>query len=150
MEALTKFLKQQRILQIAPKAGEPWIANVFMSCETPEKIYFIGSPKTLYGKQLTEDPKLAFATAWCSATSNLDRKGIQGVGEAILTKDESDIEIGVRLHNQNYSEFAERITVDWVKTNERGSGVWVITPSFIKFWNDELYGQDGSEEFKFS
>lgn len=150
MDELTTFLKSQRILQIAPAAGDPWIANVYMCCETPEKIYFVGSPKTLYGQQLTEDPKLAFATAWCSTESDLDRKGIQGVGEAVFTKNEEDIAEGVRLHNKNYPESAEKITVEWVKTNERGSGVWVITPSFIKFWNDELYGENGSKEFTFN
>ncbi len=149
MEELENFLQKQRILQIAPHAGDPWIANVFMGCQSPEKIYFIGSPKTLYGEKLLEDPKLAFATAWCDNNNHLDRKGVQGVGEAVLSQDEEDIAMGVKLHNQNYPEFAERITVDWVHTNERGSGVWIIRPTFIKFWNDELYGLDGSKEFKF-
>jgi len=150
IEELTKFLQNQQILQIAPAAGDPWIANVFMGCETPEKIYFVGNPDTQYGKQLLQDPKLAFAAAWRNDSNHLDRKGIQGVGEAIFTKDEEDIAIGIRLHNQNYPEFAERITVDWVHTNEDGSGVWVIQPTFIKFWNDELYGDEETEEFKFN
>ena len=149
MDELTKFLQNQKILQIAPHAGDPWIANVFMGCESPEKIYFIGSKNTLYGKKLLEDPRLAFATAWHAEGNHLDRKGIQGVGEALLTNDDDDIATGVRLHNQNYPEFAERITIDWIHTNEKGSGVWVIKSSFIKFWNDE-YGVDESREFSFN
>ena len=148
MEELKKFLQNQRILQIAPHAGDPWIANVYMCCENPNKIYFIGSYKTLYGRELLQDPRLAFATAWHNPDNNLDRKGVQGVGEAALTKDAKEITAAVKLHNQNYPELAKRITVDWVKTNKRGSGVWVVHPTFIKFWNDELYGTDGSEEFE--
>lgn len=150
MDELKAFLKDQKILQIAPHAGDPWIANVFMGCETPEKIYFIGSKDTLYGQKLLEDPRLAFATAWHREGNHLDRKGIQGVGEAVFTDDEEEIATGVRLHNENYPEFARRITVEWVHTNESSSGVWVITPSFIKFWNDELYGEEESREFTFS
>ncbi len=148
MNELTTFLQKQKILQIAP-SGDPWIANVFMGSESPEKIYFIGSPHTRYGQQLQENKALAFATAWHEEENHLNRKGIQGVGEAVLTQNETEIETGVRLHNQNYPEFKERITVEWVKENERGSGVWVITPHYIKFWNDGLYGQDGSKEFQF-
>lgn len=149
MDELNQFLQAQRILQIAPHAGDPWIANVFMGCEDAQKIYFIGSKNTLYGQKLLEDPRLAFATAWHAEGDHLDRKGIQGVGEADLNPSEADIAKGVALHNQNYPEFAERITVEWIHTNEKGSGVWTITPSFIKFWNDDLYGQDGSKEFEF-
>ncbi len=123
MEELQQFLQSQKILQIAPHAGDPWIANVFMGCETADKIYFIGSPKTLYGEKLLEDSRLAFATAWHADGDHLDRKGIQGVGEATFNPSEADIAMGVALHNQNYPEFAERITIDWVHENEKGSGV---------------------------
>ena len=149
MESLNKFLQGQKILQISPYAGEPWIANVFMGCKSAHKIYFIGSPKTLYGKQLTSNGRLAFATAWTEDTNHKNRKGIQGVGYATLTDSDSEIATGVSLHNHNYPEFADRITVDWVRTNENGSGVWVIEPEFIKFWNDEQYGLDGTQEFTF-
>lgn len=149
MDELARFLQQQKILQIAPKAGAPWIANVFMGSDNPEKIYFIGNRQTLYGQQLAADSELAFATAWVEEGNYLNRKGIQGVGTAILTEDDDEIATGVRLHNTNYPEFASRITEDWIKSTEHESGVWVITPSFIKFWNDELYGEDGSMEFTF-
>ena len=149
MNELTQFLQQQRVLQIAPHAGDPWIANVYMGCTTPEKIYFIGSPNTQYGKLLQEDTKLAFATALHEDGDYMNRKGIQGVGSAVFADNDNDIAEGVRLHNQNYPEFADRITVDWVHTNERGSGVWVITSSRIKYWSDSDYGPDGSKEFIF-
>jgi len=150
MDALTDFLNSQKILQIAPAAGDPWIANVYMVAQSPEKLYFIGSKDTHYGTKLRENPALAFASAWCNERDHADRKGIQGVGHAVRTSHNQDIEIAVQLHNRRYPEFADRITVDWINTNERGSGVWVITPSYIKFWNDELYGIDGTEEFWFN
>lgn len=148
MKELQAFLKSQKILQIAPAAGDPWIANVLMACNTPHKIYFVGSKDTLYGKKLLEDSSLAFATAWHEENNHCNRKGIQGVGKAHFTTDHVEIEEGIRLHNKRYTEFAKRITPDWAKSDEHASGVWVIAPSYIKFWNDELYGDNGSKEFK--
>ena len=120
-----------------------------MGCQATEKLFFIDSKNTHYGKLLIEDPALAFATAWHEEGNHINRKGIQGVGSATLTTDASEIETGVSLHNVKYPEFADHITPDWVQNNEKGSGVWVIRPTFIKFWNDELYGLDGSKEFNF-
>lgn len=149
MEELKTFLQRQKILQIAPAAGDPWIANVLMSCETPQKLYFVGSSKTLYGQKLLEDSRLAFATAWHAAGNHLDRKGIQGVGRAVLTEDPDEIAKGIELHNRDYPEFKDNITVEWVKDKYPKAGVWVITPEYIKFWSDGDYGENESKEFKF-
>ncbi len=150
MDELTAFLKQQKHLVIAPRADAPWIANVFMGCEHPQKIYFIGNEQTQYGQSLMKDSSLAFATAWFNDADHTDRKGIQGVGACVPAEDPEDIETGVRLHNAHYPEFADRITVSWVQNNGKGSHVWVIAPMYIKFWNDAAYGQDGTEEFRFA
>lgn len=32
-------------------------------------------------------------------------------------------------------------------TNAWGSKIWVIKPKFMKYWDDEVYGDDESEEF---
>lgn len=149
MQELTDFIHTQRVLQIAPKAAQPWITNVFMGCEEPTRLYFIGSRHAHYGQQLLASGEAAFATAWYNQTDHTDRKGIQGVGSVQLASAPEDIETGVRLHNKNYPEFAKRITVDWVHTNDKGSGVWIISPQFIKFWSDEHYGEEESREFSF-
>jgi uncharacterized protein YhbP (UPF0306 family) len=149
MDELTQFLRKQTVIQIAPHGGEPWIANVLMACESPEKLIFVGSQKTKYGQMLLANSALAFATAWHASDNHLDRKGVQGVGTATVATDRSDIEQGVRLHNEAYPEFSKRITADWIETNDVESRVWLITPRYIKFWNDELYGENGTKEFSF-
>lgn len=91
MDELNKFLQQQKILQIAPHAGDPWIANVYLASASAEKIYFLGSTERHYGKLLTEDPKLAFAAAWSDGLNLGNRKGIQGVGICEAVKELDDI-----------------------------------------------------------
>ena len=149
MEALTHFLQQQKLLQIAPAGGSPWIANVYMGCESPRKLFFIGSTETMYGQLLEENGELAFATAWHDEDNHKNRKGVQGVGRAVVAADEHEIALGVKLHNQNYPEFADRISKDYINDPTNHSKVWVISPTYIKFWNDELYGDDEAAEFHF-
>jgi len=150
MDELKQFLKAQEIFQIAPAAGEPWISNVYlMYNKGPEKMYFIGSKSSLYGEQLLQDPKLAFATAWHKEGDHIDRKGVQGIASAHVADTDEDILIAVSMHNKRYPEFADQITVEHMLNNITGACVWIVEPTFIKFWNDELYGEDGCEEFKF-
>ena len=53
------------------------------------------------------------------------------------------------MHNLNFPEFSEKITVDWVKSDKNKSRVWIIEPDYMKYWNDELYGDEETEDFSF-
>jgi uncharacterized protein YhbP (UPF0306 family) len=150
MEELTAFLQQQTILQIAPQGDTPWIANVLMVSQTPETIYFIGSERTHYGQRLAAGMPVAFATAWHASDDHADRKGIQGVGIAEPVHDELKIAEVVGWHNAAYPAFREQITPTWVLQNEFATHVWALRPNFIKFWNDALYGRDGTATFTFT
>lgn len=149
MESLKKFLQNQRILQIAPHAGDPWIANVYLAAEEPQAIYFVGNTERLYGQQLLKDPKLAFATAWHNEDDLRDRKGVQGVGIAEAVTDIAEITSGIQLYHARYPD-ATHITPEWAADQSHQSGLWRITPSYIKYWSDSDYGPEGSEEFNFS
>lgn len=147
---LLKFLQSQRALAIATSHNdELWIANVFMGVDNQFNIYFISPEDTKHSQYILSNPTVAFSTVWFNEANHKDRKGIQGKGLCNIALTEEDIARGVKLHNQNYPEFKERITVDWIKNNEYKSRVWVIKPTLIKFWNDELYGDEESEEFIF-
>src|SRR6056297_2261567 len=149
MEELTAFLKAQSIMQIAPQSETPWIANLLMVAESPRALYFVGSERTHYGQQLRATGTVAFATAWHASDNHTDRKGVQGVGVAHTATDYDEIAYVVSLHNAAYPEFREQITPDWVSTNTIGIHLWRIEPTFIKFWNDALYGRDGCTTFTF-
>lgn len=147
---LISFLQSQRVLAIATQAdGELWIANVFMGADNDGRIYFVSNEETKHSTHILENPNVAFSTVWFKEGDHLDRRGVQGVGTCRIATLDKEITEGVRLHNENYPEFVEQITVDWIKRDENKSHVWVIKPTFIKYWDDKLYGQDGTEEFSF-
>lgn len=151
MEKLLEFLQTQKLLAIATcDNGEPWIANVYYGVDEKFKIYFISPKSTRHSNYILQHSRVAFSIAWFDQTNHKNRKAIQGLGACRLAQNPEEIEVGVRLHNANFPEFAERITVEWINTNEYGSAVWVIEPNYMKFWSDELYGEDESEEFYFS
>jgi uncharacterized protein YhbP (UPF0306 family) len=147
---LLDFLRSQRAMAVASVDEKPWITNVFYGVDDNLMIYFISNEKTIHSQQILNNPHVAFSVVWFNPKNHKDRVGVQGQGTCSIATDDAHISKGVELHNKLYPEFANRITVDWVKSTDNLSHVWIIKPSRIKFWNDGLYGQDESKEFTFS
>lgn len=149
MNNLLDFLKSQGLLVIASHdSGDIWIANVYYGIDDDFKIYFVSPEDAKHSQQILKNPKVAFSVAWFDPSNHKNRKAVQGLGICRPAKNDGEIEIGVQLHNRNFPEFKERITIDWVHTNEFKSRVWVIDPTYIKHWNDELYGEGEIKEFR--
>ncbi len=126
-----------------------WVANVYFGIDKKGIIYFISPDKNRHSKMILKNPNIAFSIAWFDQKNHKNRKAVQGLGVCRPAKNEEEIVTGVKLHNQNFPEFRKKITVNWIHTNEWDSKVWVIKPTYMKYWDDEIYGKDESEVFKF-
>jgi uncharacterized protein YhbP (UPF0306 family) len=149
MDKLLDFLQSQKLLIIATASMEPWICNVFYGIDDKFKFYFISGKETKHSRHILNNSIIAFSVAWYNPNDHTDRKAVQGKGLCRPAKNDQEIEKGVQLHNKNFPEFAGRITADWIKDTSHDSQVWVVEPRYIKFWNDELYGDEETKEFTF-
>ncbi len=147
MEKLLQFLKGQKILSIASRTVEDiWIANVYYSTNNTEKIYFISSTDSKHSQMILKNPKIAFSVTWADPKNNKNRKGVQGLGvcsEANILETSE----GIKLMYENFPDLRDILTFEWIKTNAWNTKVWIIQPSYIKYFDDEIYGDNESEEF---
>ena len=149
MKEMLDFLKSQRLLVLASKADPVWVSNIYYGVDDGHKIYFVSNEETEHSKQILADPKVAFSVVWFNQNDYSDRKGVQGLGVCRLAKNDEEISKGVEIHNDRFPAFAKRIVVSWIKSKLNKSHVYVIEPSYIKYWDDKLYGKDGVKEFTF-
>ncbi|PIR03427.1 MAG: hypothetical protein COV60_00425 [Candidatus Magasanikbacteria bacterium CG11_big_fil_rev_8_21_14_0_20_43_7] len=149
MNALLSFLESQRLVTIALASEQPWICSVYYGVDKNFRLYFISNKKTKHSQYILSNPAIAFSVSWYNAGDYKDRKAVQGIGNCRVVKNDEEIITGVHLHNLHFPEFADRITVDWIQDPEHQSAVWIIEPTYIKFWNDELFGSDEIKEFTF-
>jgi uncharacterized protein YhbP (UPF0306 family) len=150
MEKAQAFIKTQKLMVIASYCDtDVWVANVYIVVDGGGKIYFVSSENTKHSKMILKNPNVSFSISWFDPGNHKNRKAIQGLGVCKPAENDDGIKIGVDLHNQNFPEFKKRITVDWVIKNDTGSKVWVLKPRYMKYWDDELYGIDGTKEFIF-
>ena len=144
---LLDFLKSQKLMAIASGEGGVWIANVYYGIGDDLKLYFISPRGAKHSKQIVQNPNIAFSVAWYNPNNHGQRKAVQGLGVCRAAAGEEEIQRGVELHNQNFPEFASTITMQWIHENDSDSHVWIVEPRYIKFWNDELYGNEETEKF---
>jgi len=149
MNNLLSFLQSQKLISIAPKSNEPWIANAFYGVDNDCVFYFVSSTQTKHSQQILENGDVAFNVAWYNPNNHTDRKAIQGIGRCTMANKHEEIAIGVQLHNDRFPEFAERITIDWIEDPGNESKIWTLQPSYIKYWDDTLYKNGESKEFIF-
>lgn len=149
MEQPLVFLKSQQLVALATHAnGKVWVANVYYGLdEKTGHLFFISSEENRHSQMILQNPEIAFSVAWFDPTDHKNRKAIQGIGVCRLAATEEEIQTGVLLHNQGFPEFRERITVEWIRTNEYQSRVWVLEPTYLKHWDDALYGSKEGKEF---
>ena len=147
-EQLYRFLKEQKLLTLATtdERGNPWTANLFYDVDESFTFYFVSSVEADHSKHLVQNSMVAFNVVWFDPSDHMNRKGVQGSGICRVAENE-EIERGIKGHNERFPEFADRITVDWVTSNDNPAKVWVIESKRMKFWNDELFGVNGTQDW---
>lgn len=149
MEKLLEFIKKQRIMVIASCGdGEVWVANVYADIDDEGVIYFVSSDDTKHSKMIAKNPNVAFSFAWAEPNDSENRKGIQGQGHCRKAEDVKEIVTGLALLVKKLPVFKKFFTLDRIQAN-KAKGVWVIEPTKMKYWDDERYGNNSSEEFTF-
>ena len=144
---LGEFLKKQKLMTIASCEGGIWIASVYYGVDDDLRIYFISPMDAKHSKQILQSSEIAFAVAWYDTKNPGNRKAVQGLGTCTMAESEKDIRKGMQLHNRNFPQFADRLTPEYLLANDQGTRVWIVAPKYVKFWNDELYGDEETEEF---
>lgn len=148
MEKPLKFIKNQKLMVIASRDEKDiWVANVYFSADEKGNIYFVSSKDAKHSQMILKNPNVAFSIAWFDSTNNKNRKGVQGAGVCRIAKNLSEMTTGIKLLYKNFPDLRDILTVDWILNNAWRSKVWVLKPSYMKYWDDEIYGDDESEEF---
>jgi len=145
-----KFLKSQKLMTLATHSNkEVWIANVYFGVDEKSAIYFISPKDTKHSKMIQKNSKVAFSISWFDQKNHRNRKAIQGLGVCSTAKNPKEIATGIKLLYKKFPDLRDILTVKWILTNAWGTKIWVLKPTYMKYWDDEVYGEDEFKEFKF-
>jgi uncharacterized protein YhbP (UPF0306 family) len=149
---LQRFIRSRKLLTIATVDADakPWVCNVYFSTDQDLRFCFVTPPSTNHSQHIEQEPAVAFSTAWYDENDLSNRKAIQGRGNCRLLTSEAEIQAALQPHLDKYPDWASYLTLDALVQNKIKSKLYIIEPRYIKFWNDELYGEEGTKEFTFT
>ena len=151
MEKLLQFIQSQKLMALACHNGKDlWIANLYIGVDEKGTIYFISPEDTKHGQMILKNPNIAFSIAWFDPKNHKNRKAVQGLGACRPAKNPAEIAAGIKLLYKNFPDLRDILTVKWIMTNAWGSKIWVLKPNYMKYWDDEIYGNNESKEFHFN
>lgn len=150
-KSLLSFLQSQKLLNIATvdEEGNPWLANVYYSITPSGKIFFVSDPRSNHGKHVAIHSQIAFGVTWIDEKDLWNRKAVQGKGTAELLTNLLELGTFLRNHYEYFPTWKEFLTEKGLAQHLLEVRPYIITPFYMKFWNDELYGEDGTKEFTF-
>jgi len=93
---------------------------VYFRIDSELTIYFVGGAEAKHSQHIIQNPRPAVTT----------RKAIQGRGDCRIAKGD-DVVKGIALHNENFPQFKDRLTVEYILSEDNKSNAWVIKPVFI-------------------
>jgi uncharacterized protein YhbP (UPF0306 family) len=132
------------------KDGKPWLSNVFYSSDTNLNLFFVSPNDTNHIQHLSGQNEIAFSISWYDQNDLNNRKAIQGTGTCQQVKNPTRIIQFLQNHAKYFPLWKDLITYENMRNKIIDSRPYVIKPDYIKFWNDELYGEEGVKEFDFS
>lgn len=149
-QELWKYLKTHRLMQIATCSNEPWICTVFYVLGDDKNLYFVSAPDTEHCKAIAVNNIVACAITDTEQTVTHKKKGVQLRGVATMLTYGATIKRALELWNKMNPGVENIINLKNIKKAAFESRVYKIKPTYIKFFNEELYGEEESKIFKFS
>lgn len=146
---LIEFIESQYLLTISTINLDylPWSCNVYFSSDENLNLFFLSTPNANHSQHIFQEPNIAFTTAWFDKKNLANRKSVQGKGVCSIIDDDNEIKDILKIYNKKFPAFKKAINLENIKTNKIESRPYKITPTYLKFWNDELYGPEGSIEY---
>lgn len=148
---LLKYLQSQELMSLATYNNKgPNTCIVYYGIDNDFNLYIITSPSTEHGKNIASNHMVA-----CSITNtnqpmyNTKYKiGVQikGIAQEI-TKPES-MKVALQVWSKNRGDVVKKY-IHNITNNIWKVRPYVIKPKEIKWFNEELYGDEGVEIFKF-
>lgn len=147
---LFDYLKSQKLMSLATFGTEISNCLVYYAVDDDFVFYFISEPESEHCKNIEANNKAACAIADSSQKVKDKKIGVQIKGEVSDVTGLAQFDSIIMLWNATNPGIESVISMENFRNKIINSKMYKIKPSEIKFFNEELYGEEGFEVFKFS
>lgn len=146
---LLEYLRSKKLMTVATYGDDVWAASVYYTIDDDFSIYFLSAPEAQHVQDLHKNKGIACTVADCRQEAVDKKVGVQlkGIAEEVTGIDRL-MPIMDMWHTVNPG-MRSVLSIDTIRGKVIDSVIYKITPQYIKFFNEELYGSEGCEVFTF-
>lgn len=146
---LLNYLQSQHTLYLATFDGKPWTSTVFYAIDNDFNLYFISEPTTRHSKAIQKHNLISCSIADSNQVVTDKKIGVQIEGIATKVKNKNKLIIILSMWHKKNPGFEDIINLPNIIRKVIKGRFYQIKPTLIKFFNEQLYGSEGFEIFKF-
>ncbi|OGM92721.1 hypothetical protein A2372_00810 [Candidatus Wolfebacteria bacterium RIFOXYB1_FULL_54_12] len=148
-ESLLAYLKSQNLMSLATYGEAPANCAVYFAVDGDFSFYFISEPDSEHCTNIAKNPRVACVIADSHQVVSTKKIGaqIKGTVEDVTMLEQFDAIIN--LWNSTNPGMEAIISINNFRNKILKSRAYKIRPTTIKFFNEELYGEEGFELFPF-
>lgn len=148
-QRLLEYLRFQNLMSLATCGKRMWISTVYYVVDEQLNLYFLSEPMTIHCQDIKENSQVACAIADSKQKVTDKKIGVQARGIASEVNSLEKIKWVLAMWNKHNPGIENIINLKNIQRKVINSKIYKIKPSVIKFFNEELYGPEGFEIFKF-
>lgn len=149
---IIEYLRNRKLLVLSTvdENGNPWTCNVYFSINKDFNLFFVSALEAKHSQHIAKNSKVSFSVPWFDEKNLANRKAVQGTGVCQRVTNAKEIIKLLKNHYKYYPSWQNAITYESMIDNLIDSKPYIVKPDYMKFWNDELYGEKGTRELKFN
>ena len=147
-QELVKYLDSQFLMSLATSDGEGnlWSAPVYYLFDDDLNFYFLSNPRTLHCVNISKNPGVSFSIADSNQKLADNKIGLQVFGRCTKVSKIENLKLLLEMWKR-LGKGSEGLSINDLK-ERKGSRFYKIRPTHIKFFNQILYSEEGSREYK--
>ncbi|MBI3955296.1 pyridoxamine 5'-phosphate oxidase family protein [Candidatus Gottesmanbacteria bacterium] len=146
-QKLLQYLKSHNFMTVATVDGKPWVANVYYVVDDDFNLYFLSEPQSKHGQDLVRNPLVACSIADSHQKVTDQKIGVQLQGMTKMVNVLTKMRWMLHLWNRVNPGFESLINLKNIQNKVIKGRIYQVKPHLIKFFNESLYGPEGSEVF---
>lgn len=134
-------------MTLATHGEHLWAATVFYVSDDDLNLYFISPPDAEHVEQINVNSEVACAIADSHQKAGEPKLGLQLYGHASEEKGLETLKWMFKMYNKLHPTTKEKLNFDNFQSKVMTSRVFKVTPKKIKFFNQELFGDEEEREY---
>lgn len=148
-DTIRTYLANHKLMTLATSTqDQPWVCTVYYAEDANLSLYFVTGKSNRHAAAVAANPQVAFSIYESTQNVADNKEGFQATGTCRLLTDTQEIAKALKLWHAKNPGVEDHISLPYVSGPDSKSGIFQITPTYMKHFNEALYGENKVGEWR--